>query len=235
MRKIELLLLAMILFGSTALAQEKNIAQFAVWQPKEGLEQKFEAGYKQHLLWHKTSGDKWDWYGWFIASGSRYGQFVDATFDHSWNDFNSPVKPAEDLADNRLHVFPFGDVQTVFKISKIQELSSADGADLKSKFIRLVTISVNDIPAALKTIKKLKNDYAANFSVKNFTTYKMVDGGNVNQIILMLGLNDYDEYGKTENLPEELSAIENSLKTKTIIAVNSETLVYRADMSLFAR
>ena len=227
--------LLVILLSSTTLAQEKNIAQFAVWQPKEGLEQNFEMGYQKHLLWHKTNGDTWNWYGWYIVSGPRFGYFIDATFDHSWNDFNSPVKPAGDAADNQIHTDPFGNFKTAFKVSKVSELSSADDAGLKSKFTRLVTISVNDTPLALKTIERLRNNYAANSSVKNFMTYKMVDGGDVNQIILMLGFKDYNEYGKTENLPEELSAIESSLKEKSITAVSSETLVYRADMSLFAQ
>ncbi len=64
-------------------------------------------------------------------------------------------------------------------------------------------------------------------------TYKMIDGGNANQITLMVGFDNYSEFGKTENLPEDLSAIEDSLKTKVITSINSETLAYRADMSLF--
>lgn len=228
------LYLLLILFNSTVLAQEKNVAHFSVWSPKAGREQNFEAGYKKHLLWHKANGDKWSWYGWYIVSGPRFGQFVDATFEHSWSDFDSPVKPAEDAADNELHTVPFGNFLTAFKVSKVRQLSSSDGAGLKSKFIRLITLSVNDMPEGLKAVEKLKNKYATDFSLKNFHTYKLIDGGNANQIILMLGFNDYAGFGKTRNLQEDLTAVEDSLKIKVVTAINSETLLYKSDMSLFA-
>lgn len=227
------LYLLLLLFSSNVSAQKKNIAHFSVWSPKAGQEQNFEAGYKKHLLWHKTSGDKWDWYGWYIASGPRFGQFVDATFDHSWSDFDAPVNPAGDAADNALHTVPFGDFLTAFKVSKVQGLSSADNAALKSNFLRLVTLNVSDVSEGLKIVEKLKIKYSTD-SIKNFLTFKIIDGGNTNHIILILGFNSYAEFGKTENLQEDLAAIENSQKTKVITTVNSETMFYKANMSLFA-
>ena len=101
-------------------AQENNLAQFAIWKPKAGNEQLFATGYKQHLVWHKTNNDTWDWYGWYIISGPNWGMFVDATFNHNWNDFDNPVNPAGDKADNALHVHPFGDVLSVFKVSLVR-------------------------------------------------------------------------------------------------------------------
>lgn len=64
-------------------------------------------------------------------------------------------------------------------------------------------------------------------------TYKQVDGGNLNQLLLLIGLNNFSSYGQFANLEEELADIEGSLKVKAIKRVTSETLVYRADMSLF--
>jgi hypothetical protein len=58
----------------------------------------------------------------------------------------------------------------------------------------------------------------------------MIDGGNINQIVLMLGFNSYSDFGKTENLQEDLNAIENSFKTKIITSITSETLAYRPDL-----
>ena len=60
-----------------------------------------------------------------------------------------------------------------------------------------------------------------------------MDGGNINQLVLLLGAADYEEYGKTEDLQEMLGAAEAALQLKVIEQVYSETLVYRADMSLF--
>lgn len=70
------LIFLLIFFASFTYAQNSNIGQFAVWKTKEGQLQNFENGYKQHLNWHKSNDDKWGWYGWFIISGNRYGQFL---------------------------------------------------------------------------------------------------------------------------------------------------------------
>ncbi|WP_298736040.1 hypothetical protein [uncultured Chitinophaga sp.] len=63
--------------------------------------------------------------------------------------------------------------------------------------------------------------------------YKIVDGGPVNQLLLLWGFNSYEEYGSSEQLQEALAAAETALKVKAVKALTSETLVYRPDMSLF--
>ncbi|WP_298736037.1 hypothetical protein [uncultured Chitinophaga sp.] len=97
----------LLLLCSIQSAAQQHIAQFVAWKPKAGAEQLFETGYRQHLLWHKTNRDPWGWYGWFIISGPRTGQFVDATVEHAWSDFDQLLKPADDRADNELHVYPY--------------------------------------------------------------------------------------------------------------------------------
>ena len=225
--------IVMLLFlGGHVMAQDGQVAHFSFWKPKTGQEKNFENGYKQHLIWHKTNGDHWAWYGWYIISGPRDGQFVDATFNHAWSDFDKSVKPAEDGADNRLHTYPFGDFIAGSKLVFVPNLSIADSSSLQSKFLRLVTIQVTDIVMGKKVVEKLKNNYQAT-ETRPFLTFKLVDGGELNQLFLLMGLNNFSAYGPFENLQEDLNAIEGSLKIKTITSITSETLVYRADMSLF--
>ncbi len=50
----------------------------------------------------------------------------------------------------------------------------------------------------------------------------------------MLGVNSYTDYGKSENLQEDINAIENSLKTKVVTAT-SETLSYRPDLFIIPK
>ena len=224
-------LAAVILLSNTVVAQS-NIAQFAVWKPKNGLSKQFEDGYKQHLQWHKTNGDTWNWYGWYIISGPRVGYFIDATFDHSWNDWNTPVNPAGDRADNDLHTVPFGEFQTAYKIAELPELSSADTIGLRSKFLRMISLSVNDMQAALKVVEKLKSNYTVQAGIKNFQAYKIIDGGPINELIILLGFTDYTGYGKSEHLQEDIATIENSLKLKVVTGIVSETLLFQPAMSL---
>lgn len=91
--------LFIVLLGGTASAQDNRIAQFTVWEPKETQAHSFQSGYKRHMQWHKEAGDPWEWYGWYFTSGPRIGHFVEATFNHSWSDFDNPIEPEEDQAD----------------------------------------------------------------------------------------------------------------------------------------
>jgi hypothetical protein len=223
----------LLIFFSTQVLAQQHVAQFVVWKPKAGLEQSFEKGYRQHLEWHKSNRDPWGWYGWFIISGPRSGQFVDATVDHAWSDFDRPINPAGDRADNELHVYPYADLQVVMKTSCLKELSMADNNSLRSKFLRMITLQVTDINTAIKVIEQFKRSWPPATQLKNLLVYKIVDGENINQLILMLGFNSYEDYGKGENLQEMLGNAESTLKVKVIEGIHSETLVYRADMSLF--
>lgn len=226
----------LLLSSNCIIGQAGNIAQFAVWKPKAGQAQNFENGYRQHLLWHKENKDLWDWYGWHIISGERYGQFIDATFNHPWQDFDQAIKPAEDRADNNLHVFPFGDVQTVFKAAYLPELSAGDDdKSLKSRLLRMVTLNLSGMDDGKKVIRKYKESVRQSADSVSLLVFKMIDGGNPNQLILFIGAGNFNEFGRTENLLEELSAIEKNLNIKAIVSAVSETLIYREDMSLFAK
>jgi hypothetical protein len=229
MRALTLLLL----FLSTRLGAQQHIAQFVVWKPKAGAEQQFEKGYRQHLLWHKANRDPWGWYGWFIISGTRAGQFVDATIDHAWSDFDHPVEPAGDRADNELHVFPYGRLQTVIKAARIPALCTGDTGSLRLKFVRMITLSVTDVNTGIRLVEHLKRNWPAATPLKDLLVYKIIDGGNINQLVLLWGFNNFEEYGNGEHLQEALGAAETALKVKAVEAITSETLVYRADMSLF--
>lgn len=208
---------------------QKDIAKCWLWKPKDGQEQQFEAGYHSHYLWHKLNGDTAEWYCWQYISGPNHGRFLDESFNF-WKDFDISFKPDEDDSDYQLHVKPFADLQNSFKLAYQENLSFGNSIGLLAKYIRLVTLTVNDISVSLKLLEKLKNKYIQNAVTKNFFVYKMIDGGNINQFLLMMGFNNYVDYGKSVNLQEDVSEIENSLKVKIVTAVTSETLTYRSDL-----
>jgi hypothetical protein len=226
-------LLGIFFLLSNALAAQQHIAHVTVWKPKSGLESKFENGYKQHLAFHKSMHDTWNWYGWYVISGPRDGYFVDATFGHTWSDFDTTRFRAQDDADNALHTAPFGDFLYRYKMEQVPELSTTDAATLNARILRVVTLSVSNVPTALKLVEKLRLHYATAGSVKGFQTYRMIDGGELNQVVLLIGCNSFKEYGNTARLQDEIATIETSLKIKVITAIHAETLLYKPDMSLF--
>ena len=109
-----MLCLGLLIWSGAAGAQESgNVARVLIWQLKPGMTRDFEEGYKRHLDWHRRHNDTWAWHGWMIASGERDGYFMDASFQHRWTDFDSPVVPsAEDSADNDLNVATYADVRS---------------------------------------------------------------------------------------------------------------------------
>lgn len=226
-------ILTIILLSGTVLAQDNRIAQFAVWEPKEAQAFAFQRGYQQHILWHKKAGDPWEWYGWYFASGPRIGNFMEATFSHAWSDFDSPVSPAEDNADSQQNVEPFGYLRSRFKAYFLKDQSIVNSASLRSKLLRMVTINVTEMPAGIRIVDRFKNSFRSNSDVSTLMVFKVIDGGNANQLILLVGSNSWEQYGKTENIQDQLANIENAMKLKsTIDRITSETLVYHPDMSL---
>jgi len=212
--------------GAQTGSGDHGIAAFSVWQPKDA--QRFEAGYKKHLQWHKNSGDAWSWYGWYVISGPHYGRFVDATFGHSWGDFTHPVDPAGDGADNDLHTEPFGDYLMGFRLARIEEASTPAG--LNAKFSRWVTVKASDPVAIRRILVQLKDRYAD--SVAGIQCYRMIDGGSLQQVFILIGLTGWEQMGRTSDLAADLAAIERSLKTNVITGIESELLAYKEDMSL---
>lgn len=234
-RVVHLLLINIMAFFLVQVSlhgQTGPIAQFAVWQPKEGQAINFENGYKQHLLWHKANKDTWNWYGWYIISGPRFGQFVDASLHHAWRDFDNPVKPSADMEDNRKNVFPFANLQAHFKISLIRGQSIMDTTVKCSKLVRMVTLSVSDIDSGLKIADSVLKFFVKE-GIKSFQTFRMADGGPLEQIFLFLGFNSWEEFSMSERIGQIISDAEQGLQIKTIKAVVAETLAFREDMSLF--
>lgn len=230
--KYTLLAILLFVFGSQATAQN-NIAQFAVWQPKEGAKFQFEEGYKRHLDWHKQHGDKWDWYGWYIISGPRYGFFVDATIDRAWTDFDHAVDPSADMADNNLHVFPFGNLRALFKVEIVRPASARELQAFKARLVRMITLDTDDPSKALRVVQRFKEKCLESACAEGLITTSIKDGGDSNQIILFIGHASWKDYEKTANIAEELMKIQENQKTTSIRSVTLETLSYRPDMSLF--
>lgn len=225
--------LLIVMLCGTVLAQDNRIAQFTMWQPKEMQAAGFQRGYVQHLKWRKAAGDPWEWHGWYITSGPRIGWFVEATFNRAWSDFDGrPVDPSEESVNLNQNIYPYADIRSTFKAYFLKDQSLANSSSLRSKLIRMVTIRVTDMPAAVRVVDRYKNSFRSNSDVTTLMAYKVIDGGNANQLILLIGSNSWEQYGKTENILDQLNNIENALKLKTIDGITSETLVFSPEMSL---
>jgi hypothetical protein len=225
------LLLACVL---PAIAQD-NIVHFSVWNPKPGQPGLFEDGYHHHLLWHAANKDTWSWFGWYIVSGPRDGQFIDATFGHSWSDFDHPVNPAGDGADNALHTEPFADFLKAYKAVRLPFSDTEDTVLLTSKFVRMLTIEVIDRTGAAQLIKRLLTDYRQKGVADKALVYEVVDGGEIGQVVVLLGGSSFQDLGKTASWPGDLEDLDQKNGVRAIGVITAETLRFRRDMSIIPR
>ena len=226
MKKI--LLVYNLMLATLTLNAQEMIAQFVTWRAIKGSESKFEQGYRQHLQWHKINNEPWDWYGWYIISGPRTGQFIDATFNHPWNDFDQAIKPQEDLADNRANVFPYGDLMESYKIAIRPEYSTYSETKFNTRLVRVVSLDANNLIYADMVLRKLK----AELEKLKISVFKVVDGSTLNRYYLFHLCNSNRELGESSNLFEIISKIQTDLKVVAFSEAKSETLLFRSDMSL---
>jgi hypothetical protein len=131
-------------------------ARLVAWKPKPGQDSAFEAGYKRHLEWHRSAGDRWTWLGWTMISGDREDQFVDGTFFHAWTDFDTPVQPAADGANNAINTVPYADGKSIGSYEAVSALTNLTPDRLTAPLLTFCYIAVRpgadaDFESALRT------------------------------------------------------------------------------------
>ena len=225
------LLFYLLISAATASAQH-NLAAFSIWKPKEGQAARFEAGYKKHLQWHTGAGDKWNWYGWFIVSGDRAGEFVDATFGHEWSDLDHRVDPAGDGADNDLHTEPFADYLTGYKLQRLSFSDVEDSTVLGAGYLRMLTIDVVNPHAAAALVENLSTGLRQLSPQHKFLVYEKIDGGRLGQLIILIGLGANADFGRIAAWQDNLLDLDHRNAKPVITAITAETLVFRRDMSI---
>lgn len=222
------IILLTLLLPAMVHAQSRSLAQFVTWKPKAGMQQQFEEGYKKHLEWHKDAGDTWNWYGWFFISGERTGQFMDATIDHAWGDFDKPVDAAGDRADNEKNTMPYADLTGSYKLDAISNLSHFGQYGLRAKYMKLICLQVIDAYGATFRVRNIKNWYADKKGIQYFVTYKTFDGGRMDHWYILIGADSWADFEAAAEVGEKLLRDSGVFKS-----VTSETLLYRHDLSRF--
>lgn len=200
-----------------AAARDSEAARVVVLEPLAGQERQFEAGYKRHLEWHRAAGDAWRWHGWQIVSGERVGFFMDGTFGHRWEDFDAPVQPAADAADNATNVGPFARVRSNAYWRLRRDLSTVDplerGTPSPLMEVTYVTIAAANARAFEDAVARLPG---------NRTVYELVNGGRGLRYMMLFPRANMKELGAGEALHRWTTMAES---------VYRELLQYREDMS----
>ena len=238
MKNFYLAILFQMLLAASIFAQqpEADLARFTVLVPKDGMQKQFEEGYKRHLQWHIDNGETWNWYGWFIASGTRRGYFIDVTFGHQWADFDKPVNPKGDTEDNLLNVLPYAKVDTVFLCSHLTKVSLQTASSLSANLPKIYYLKLKPgrETAFEKFLVSFREGIPRIAPGQNFLWFRVEDGAQTPQYILFLPHANFEEMRRTENLFARLfeqNAAAQSNFQDSVAEITSETMRYRADLT----
>jgi hypothetical protein len=156
-----------------------------VIQPHPGKAGEFSAGYQRHLQWHKQAGDRWTWYGWNFVLGERLGKFMDGTFHHAAANFDHPVQPAADRADNEKNVEPHAKFETHGIYERLDQYSAGAPLPDASPLLSMTTYFID--PARAQEFESMLAQHAiANRQAgQRFTWYRLGLGGEAPQYVLM--------------------------------------------------
>lgn len=173
------LLLALLSFAAPLAAQSEGGMLFA-YRPHPGERADFEAGYREHLDWHREKGDPLIWFGWDVIAGRRLGQFVDGTVGIPFVALDRRVDPAGDAAHAGRSFAPHAVPTARWAMRLRPELSTATPLERGSPtpLAQVVTYSVApgeraDFEGVLAAVRK----DAAALGLLPYTIYEMVVGG----------------------------------------------------------
>jgi hypothetical protein len=225
----QLLAASLLLLSTQAFAEPAAgpYARMVVIEPRPGQTGAFEQGYQRHLEWHRKAGDSWTWHGWSFVLGERLGQFMDGTFGHAAANFDAPVQPAGDAADNAVNVVPYADFASHGIFRRLDAASVGQPLPDASPFLAMATYTVaageeaafeRQLAAAAAKAGKGTGQAA------RFTWYRLQLGGSGPQYVLMRAL---PTFGAAAELPEVLPAGAAPM----VRQVRTELLRYRSDMS----
>ena len=222
----QLLAASLLLLSAHAFAQPAAgpYARMVVIEPKPGQHAPFELGYKRHLEWHRTAGDRWTWHGWSFVLGDRLGKFMDGTFGHAAANFDAAVQPAGDAADNEVNVVPYADFQSHGLYRRLDAASSGLPLPDASPFLSMDTYTV--AAGEEGAFERLLAAGAAGRAGKRLTWYRLQVGGAGAgaQYVLMRAV---PSFAAAADLPDVLPA-----KAAPLVRnVRTELLRYRTDMS----
>jgi len=196
--------------------------------------QDLQDGYRRHLEWHRGAGDPWTWHGWVIVSGDRFGTLVDATFDHPPTDFDEPVDPAGDRADNMKNTVPHALALESSFIRRRGDLGGGDVA-LDSRLLQVWDVRVGI--AGIEAFEGALREVAAASPREAFAWFQFVNGGDVGRYLLVApaGRPSAIDFGTVKPLPPSLypeipDRARESIRS-SIQSIRSELFAYQPALS----
>src|SRR5512146_3175678 len=79
-------------FSTAQSTAPDKLCEVHVNRVKPGMTAQYEQGRAKHMAWHKSQNDTWSWDTWEITTGEGTGNYLIASCDHPWKDFDTREK-----------------------------------------------------------------------------------------------------------------------------------------------
>lgn len=219
-------------------AASGDAAHFYVYRRQSGAAEKFEAGYRKHLDWHRAHRDPLSWYGWTIEDGERSGDFVDASVGEPFAAFDRRVDVAGDGADFRVNVAPYARPMGQPTYVLLREVSTGTPLEnLKPS----ATMQVTRVRVRLgmearfeRALAVARDALRKEHGAPAHTWYRLVTGGESAQYMLLVARDGWAAYDRHERSLGSLLAGDEAAQRDVAEAVQSattETWRYRPELS----
>lgn len=243
MRKsLACLCLAVVSAVVPAAAQEAprgNLARVTYWTVADA--DAFEAGVQAHNQFHASLGDPVPIHTFEVVTGPRVGQYIRASFGHTWADFDAEMANLEgDAADSAKNLDPHvtGSVPAIYEAlpelshyteGGVRPLAKIITFQLKWGHERAFMDAVGKIHAALSEVE----------GFRPYLWYRLEDGGHVPSYVVSLPSDDWAGFAQPERgideivgekYGEEAGAIFEAMGS-AIESESSYTIAYRSDLS----
>jgi hypothetical protein len=203
----------------------------------------FDAGYKEHLEWHRSKNDHLTWYGWKVVAGSRVGAFIDGTFGSTFSDIDRRPDLAGDAKHFERYVAPYGKPLTYEVFASLAVASTAfplESHDPSAMVdVYYVQMRPDQATAFEQTLASLK---IRSSNARPLSWYRGLGGMELPSYVLMVPRASWSELELRDmSFPAWLAGLYNGTSddgaklTSVITKVRSETWSYRADLSSFPK
>jgi hypothetical protein len=244
MARLVAALLLSLVFAPPAPAQTTPTAGFLFsYRPHESRRAVFEAGYRDHLEWHREQRDSLTWFGWDVIGGPGLGLFVDGVFGVPFAALDRRVDPRGDAQDAALNVEAHADPVQRELLRLRDDLGTATPLESGTPAPIVQVVRATVAPGherALETAFQALLRDGTSRQLLPYTVYEVVAGARHTFVMMVwrssMGSFDQHERNPDRALRRVLQTDDRTLPTAgsaPVVDMNSEIWLYRPDLTYF--
>jgi hypothetical protein len=231
--------------AAPALAQAPppdSVAQVLRQKVVPGTTDKYEAGRKKHMAWHKAQGDPWTWNVYEITTGPDTGGYIIASPNHQWADIDTWIAKYGD-ADTADAGASMGGTQASSQLTYWTQLNSlsrlppADAPPTPLLSLTIYSVKPGHDAALVAAIGKLNTALIGAKYPLHSIWYRLTSGGATPAYAVVTPRANLASFGEAviPAVEKQLGKADSDALVKeffdNVTGVTTELLQRRADLS----